>query len=137
MTSTELPVNTAEEVPAQLTTAEIRTEKRPSPAPEVGDEVPSSFKKQKKTGEEIEEPVKDGKADDVAIPLTPKKEAVLAEPLSPVVPATKLLIKKLSPKGRIPTRGSALAAGYDMYRYVFFLDPLGVGLFVVGADRWV
>lgn len=27
----------------------------------------------------------------------------------------KLLVKKLSEKGRIPTRGSAFAAGYDLY----------------------
>lgn len=27
----------------------------------------------------------------------------------------KLLVKKLSDKGRIPTRGSAFAAGYDIY----------------------
>lgn len=27
----------------------------------------------------------------------------------------KLLVKKLSDKGRIPTRGSAFAAGYDLY----------------------
>lgn len=26
-----------------------------------------------------------------------------------------LLVKKLSEKGRVPTRGSAFAAGYDMY----------------------
>ena len=30
-----------------------------------------------------------------------------------------LLIKKHSEKARVPTRGSALAAGYDLYR----LDP--------------
>ena len=31
---------------------------------------------------------------------------------------TKLLIKRLSDKARIPTRGSAHAAGYDLYRCV-------------------
>jgi dUTP pyrophosphatase len=34
------------------------------------------------------------------------------------VPVDRLLIKRLSEKGKIPTRGSALAAGYDLYRYV-------------------
>ena len=40
---------------------------------------------------------------------------------APTVPVTKvdqgppLLIKKLSDKARLPTRGSAFAAGYDIY----------------------
>jgi dUTP pyrophosphatase len=34
-----------------------------------------------------------------------------------VEPANNLLIKRLSDKARLPTRGSALAAGYDLYRY--------------------
>jgi dUTP pyrophosphatase len=32
------------------------------------------------------------------------------------VPTTNLLIKRLSDKAKLPTRGSALAAGYDLYR---------------------
>jgi dUTP pyrophosphatase len=31
-------------------------------------------------------------------------------------PMAQLLVKKLSDKARIPTRGSLLAAGYDLYR---------------------
>ena len=31
-------------------------------------------------------------------------------------PASNLLIKRLSEKAKLPTRGSALAAGYDLYR---------------------
>ena len=34
-------------------------------------------------------------------------------------PASHLLIKRLSDKARLPTRGSSLSAGYDLYRYVF------------------
>jgi dUTP pyrophosphatase len=32
-------------------------------------------------------------------------------------PVSQLLIKRLSDKARLPTRGSLLAAGYDLYRY--------------------
>ncbi len=31
-------------------------------------------------------------------------------------PTSNLLIKRLSEKAKLPTRGSALAAGYDLYR---------------------
>ncbi len=31
--------------------------------------------------------------------------------------APSLLIKRLSDKAKLPTRGSALSAGYDLYRY--------------------
>lgn len=31
-------------------------------------------------------------------------------------PSSQLLIKRLSDKARLPTRGSPLAAGYDLYR---------------------
>lgn len=116
MTNTEIPASAVEEASAQLTTAEIRVEKRPSPAPEGDDGSPPSLKKQKKIEEGADEPMKDAKAEDIPIPPTPKKETTVAEP---VAPSTKLLVKKLSAKGKIPTRGSALAAGYDMYRYVF------------------
>ncbi|KAM6495623.1 dUTP pyrophosphatase [Amanita muscaria] len=33
----------------------------------------------------------------------------------PSAPFGKLLVKKLSDKGKLPTRGSALSAGYDLY----------------------
>ena len=35
----------------------------------------------------------------------------------PQFPQSSLLIKRLSEKAKLPTRGSALAAGYDLYRY--------------------
>jgi dUTP pyrophosphatase len=31
-------------------------------------------------------------------------------------PMSQLLVKRLSDKAKIPTRGSSLAAGYDLYR---------------------
>lgn len=37
---------------------------------------------------------------------------------SELAPVAGLLIKRHSDKARLPTRGSALAAGYDLYRYV-------------------
>lgn len=37
---------------------------------------------------------------------------------SSVAPTSTLLIKRLNENARIPTRGSALAAGYDLYRSV-------------------
>lgn len=40
-------------------------------------------------------------------------------------PATKLLIKRLSEKAKLPTRGSALSAGYDLYRYVDSIASFG------------
>lgn len=45
-----------------------------------------------------------------------KKRKVSPEPDAAVSPASNLLIKRLSEKARLPTRGSALAAGYDLYR---------------------
>ncbi|KAI0303119.1 dUTPase-like protein [Russula brevipes] len=44
-----------------------------------------------------------------------KKRKVSPEPDAGVPPVSNLLIKRLSAKGRLPTRGSALAAGYDLY----------------------
>ena len=41
---------------------------------------------------------------------------------SDVAPVAGLLIKRHSEKARLPTRGSALAAGYDLYRYVSWLS---------------
>lgn len=35
---------------------------------------------------------------------------------SDLAPVSNLLIKRLSDKARLPTRGSLLAAGYDLYR---------------------
>lgn len=40
----------------------------------------------------------------------------VAAPAPP--PTSSLLIKRLSDKARLPTRGSAFAAGYDLYRCV-------------------
>jgi hypothetical protein len=39
-----------------------------------------------------------------------------------LAPTSSLLIKRLSEKARLPTRGSALAAGYDLYRYAHNYD---------------
>lgn len=36
---------------------------------------------------------------------------------TPLAPVANLLIKRLSEKAKLPTRGSPLAAGYDLYRY--------------------
>ncbi|KAG8218821.1 hypothetical protein J3R82DRAFT_4499 [Butyriboletus roseoflavus] len=33
-------------------------------------------------------------------------------------PSSQLLVKRLSEKAKLPTRGSPLAAGYDLYRYL-------------------
>ena len=44
--------------------------------------------------------------DGVAVPTTP--------------PSSNLLIKRLSDKAKLPTRGSAYAAGYDLYRCAHF-----------------
>jgi hypothetical protein len=47
-----------------------------------------------------------------------KKRKVSPEPDAGTLPPTSnLLIKRLSEKAKLPTRGSALAAGYDLYRY--------------------
>ncbi|KAG8947588.1 Deoxyuridine 5'-triphosphate nucleotidohydrolase [Tulasnella sp. 424] len=40
---------------------------------------------------------------------------VEVENTNPPAPTSKLLIKRLSDKATLPTRGSALAAGYDLY----------------------
>ncbi|KAI0269267.1 dUTP pyrophosphatase [Gloeopeniophorella convolvens] len=47
-----------------------------------------------------------------------KKRKMLPAPdveKSDIAPTSNLLIKRLSEKARLPTRGSALAAGYDLY----------------------
>jgi hypothetical protein len=45
-----------------------------------------------------------------------KKRKVSPEPDAGILPPSNLLIKRLSEKAKLPTRGSALAAGYDLYR---------------------
>jgi len=45
-----------------------------------------------------------------------KKRKVSPEPDAAISPTSNLLIKRLSEKAKLPTRGSALAAGYDLYR---------------------
>lgn len=37
--------------------------------------------------------------------------------IAPLAPVSNLLIKRHSEKAKLPSRGSALAAGYDLYRY--------------------
>jgi dUTP pyrophosphatase len=46
----------------------------------------------------------------------PENKKRKAEPDAGIAPASNLLIKRLSEKAKLPTRGSALAAGYDLYR---------------------
>ena len=48
------------------------------------------------------------------------KKLKMSESLAVPPPADKLLIQKLSDKARTPTRGSSLAAGYDLYRLFAF-----------------
>jgi dUTP diphosphatase len=45
-----------------------------------------------------------------------KKRKVSPEPDAGISPVANLLVKRLSEKAKLPTRGSALAAGYDLYR---------------------
>jgi len=44
------------------------------------------------------------------------KKRKMSESEAELAPVSRLLIKRLSPKATLPTRGSALAAGYDLYR---------------------
>jgi dUTP pyrophosphatase len=48
--------------------------------------------------------------------LENKKRKVSTEPEVGISSVSSLLIKRLSKMARLPTRGSALAAGYDLYR---------------------
>lgn len=50
-----------------------------------------------------------------------KKRKMSPEPEAQdnVAPVAGLLVKRHSEKARLPTRGSALAAGYDLYRYLY------------------
>ncbi|KAF9518425.1 hypothetical protein BS47DRAFT_1338359 [Hydnum rufescens UP504] len=43
-----------------------------------------------------------------------KMSTTTTEDAAPIPPST-LLVKRVSEKGKLPTRGSALAAGYDLY----------------------
>lgn len=36
--------------------------------------------------------------------------------------APRLAVKRLSENAKLPTRGSAIAAGYDLYRFGLFLS---------------
>ncbi|KAF8631122.1 hypothetical protein AX15_002469 [Amanita polypyramis BW_CC] len=44
-----------------------------------------------------------------------KKQKTSPPEEQPIASADQLLVKRLSKKARLPTRGSALAAGYDLY----------------------
>ena len=44
-------------------------------------------------------------------------QAILLSPPPPPVTVSGLRIKRLSEKARLPTRGSAFAAGYGLYRF--------------------
>jgi hypothetical protein len=49
-----------------------------------------------------------------------KKPTLNTMTVPQVLPATSFLIQKLSAKAKTPTRGSALAAGYDLYSCVTY-----------------
>lgn len=57
------------------------------------------------------------------VPVPDKKRKLEEDTVAPP-PVSKLLIKRLSEKARLPTRGSAFAAGYDLYRYAYFFLKL-------------
>lgn len=48
----------------------------------------------------------------------PKKRKMSLETKTqaPLAPLANLLVKRLSEKAKLPTRGSSLSAGYDLYR---------------------
>jgi len=48
------------------------------------------------------------------VPQIKKRKAEESD--SSLTPASNLLIKRHSEKARLPTRGSPLSAGYDLYR---------------------
>ncbi|KUI66361.1 Deoxyuridine 5'-triphosphate nucleotidohydrolase [Cytospora mali] len=65
-------------------------------------------------------PAKRVKTDEAAITTNPNTTTQednngTAVPVTTMSQAPRLLIKKLSEKARLPTRGSAFAAGYDIY----------------------
>lgn len=45
-----------------------------------------------------------------------KKQRISPAEDHSATPGTQFLVKRLSEKARLPKRGSALAAGYDIYR---------------------
>jgi dUTP pyrophosphatase len=47
-----------------------------------------------------------------------RKMSPEAQNEAPLAPVANLLIKRLSEKAKLPTRGSPLSAGYDLYRCV-------------------
>jgi len=42
---------------------------------------------------------------------------------TPLAPVSQLLVKRVSDKGKLPTRGSPLSAGYDLYSAVKTIIP--------------
>ena len=56
---------------------------------------------------------------DIDAPQNKKRKVTpMPEDKSELAPVSGLLIKRHSEKARLPTRGSALSAGYDLYRCV-------------------
>ena len=55
---------------------------------------------------------------EVETPQLKKRKMSPENDKSDLAPVAGLLIKRHSEKARLPTRGSALAAGYDLYRFV-------------------
>ncbi|PPR02483.1 hypothetical protein CVT24_002032 [Panaeolus cyanescens] len=60
---------------------------------------------------------------EIEIPQVKKRKMSISD-ASPA-PLPNLLIKRLSPKAKLPTRGSALAAGYDLYSAEHKVIPAG------------
>lgn len=48
--------------------------------------------------------------------LKKRKMSPVTDPETFMAPEPQLLVKRLSKNAKLPTRGSALAAGYDLYR---------------------
>jgi dUTP pyrophosphatase len=58
-----------------------------------------------------------------ASPIAPTKPAKMPATAPPA--SAGLLIKRLSPTAQLPTRGSSLAAGYDLYASASSVVPAG------------
>lgn len=56
--------------------------------------------------------------------LVPSKRPLSPPPAPAMPPLPPLLVKRLSAKARLPLRGSAKAAGYDLCRYPTRLNLL-------------
>jgi dUTP pyrophosphatase len=54
--------------------------------------------------------------------LKKRKMSPVTDSEALITPEPQLLVKRLSKNAKLPTRGSALAAGYDLYRCVNRLD---------------